>query len=744
MLRSRFFRLSASGLVMASMLVFGLSAGHLAGQEEKPAAADKPAAEKPAPEKPAAEKPADTPALKTPDAAATEAGKVPLSQQQQILAQRYKQFEKTLLQMAEYMRKTDPDRADLLIRALARSKEERIAQQMEAIARLLEEKKEESKEAQYGDALGRQDELMGNLKQLLELLQSENRLKDLEAEKARIRDLLKDLNVVLGKEQDQRSQTERGGDMKRLADGQGKVAGDAKKLVEKIDRQDAERNASGKPGDGKSSDGKSGEPKPGEGKPGEGKDGKDGKGQDGKPGEGKENEGKPGDGKPEEGKPGEGKPGDNKPGEGKPGEGKSGENKPGEGKPGDNKIPQSKPGEGKPGDPKSGEGKPGDGKPGENKPGDAKSGEPKPGENKPGEQKPGENKPGEQKPGEQKPGEQKPGEGQPGESKPGEGKPSEGKPSKGKPSKGKPGQPGEQGKPGEPGEQSDDGDDDQKSDDEQYPKRTPGRKELEQARKEMERAIEELKKQNRDGASAKQDDAIAKLREAKEKLEEILRQLREEERELLLAALEARFQKMLALQLIVYNGTVGLDKTPKAEWNDRHFARSRELANQENEISLEAAKALELLKGEGSSIAFPEAIEQLRQDVLQVVYRLQREDVASLTQGIERDIIESLEELVEALQKEMEKAKKDKQKQQQQQQQGQPEDKALVEKLAELKMLRSLQMRINRRTKRIGQEVETADEKVDKPDLLQQLQGLSGRQAKIQKATYDLSTGKNQ
>ena len=200
---------------------------------------------------------------------------------------------------------------------------------------------------------------------------------------------------------------------------------------------------------------------------------------------------------------------------------------------------------------------------------------------------------------------------------------------------------------------------------------------------------------------------------------------------------------MLALQLIVYNGTVGLDKTPKAEWNDRHFARARELANQENEISLEAAKALELLKGEGSSVAFPEAIEQLRQDVLQVVYRLQREDVASLTQGIERDIIESLEELIEALQKEMEKAKKDKQKQQQQQQQQQ-QDKALVDKLAELKMLRSLQMRINRRTKRIGQEVETADEKVDKPDLLQQLQGLSGRQAKIQKATYDLSTGKNQ
>ena len=210
-----------------------------------------------------------------------------------------------------------------------------------------------------------------------------------------------------------------------------------------------------------------------------------------------------------------------------------------------------------------------------------------------------------------------------------------------------------------------------------------------------------------------------------------------------MAALEARFQKMLALQLIVYTGTVGLDKTPKNEWNTRHFQRSRDLANQENEIALEAAKALELLKGEGSSVAFPEAVEQLRDDVLLVVRRLEREDVADVTQAIERDIIESLEELIEALQKEMEK-KKDKDKPPMPPMPGQPQDPALVDKLAELKMLRSLQMRVNRRTKRIGREVETTTEQAEKPDLLQQLQDLSNRQSKIQKATYDLATGRNQ
>ena len=86
----------------------------------------------------------------------------------------------------------------------------------------------------------------------------------------------------------------------------------------------------------------------------------------------------------------------------------------------------------------------------------------------------------------------------------------------------------------------------------------------------MERAIEELKKQNHDGASKAQDEAIKKLIAAKEKLEEILRQLRDEERELLLLALEARFQKMLAMQKLVYQGTRDLDRIDASAWAERH------------------------------------------------------------------------------------------------------------------------------------------------------------------------------
>src|SRR5205807_2199900 len=66
------------------------------------------------------------------------------------------------------------------------------------------------------------------------------------------------------------------------------------------------------------------------------------------------------------------------------------------------------------------------------------------------------------------------------------------------------------------------------------------------------RKIEEGKKTEaaKDGESAAE-----KLEAARKKLEDLLRQLREEELERLLTELKARCEKMLAMQIQVYNGT---------------------------------------------------------------------------------------------------------------------------------------------------------------------------------------------
>jgi hypothetical protein len=345
--------------------------------------------------------------------------------------------------------------------------------------------------------------------------------------------------------------------------------------------------------------------------------------------------------------------------------------------------------------------------------------------------------------GKQKDG--KPGKGKPGDKKgkSKDGKSKDGQSGKGKSGKGKP-KPKSGSKSGNPqrekSKQKKNAQQAQNDSQQNDPLKTPGRDEIKKALQEMNRAIEKLQKENREGASTDQDKALNELLKAKEKLEEILRQLREEEREILLAALEARFQKMLQLQILVYNGTRALSKTPNTDWGSRQFGRSRELSQRENDIALDAAKALDILKEEGSSVAFPESVAQMREDMLIVARRLEEYHVGDLTQAIEQDIIEALQETIEALQKELEKIKD---KEQQEQQEGEAPDPPLVDNLAELKMLRSLQYRINRRTRQLGRLFKGEQAKEGQGDILKQLRDLAGRQKRIQKATYNIATGRN-
>ena len=593
----------------------------------------------------------------------------PLASSQEAIRARYLRFENTLQQLSEYLRKSDPQRAELLVRTIGKSKEGRVPEQLEKLTILL-------KNDQLGDAIEREEEVIKQMQVMLDLLMSEDRKDEIEKEKARIKDLIRNVDKLIGKQTDARANTERGGDPNDLQKQQQQVADDAQKLVQKIDGQDAIKNAARQ----REKDGK---PKDANAKP---KDSSD-KG-DPKDGHAKDKAGKPTDGK-------DAKPSDDK--SVKPGDDKDKKDK--DGKP-DKNDPKNADKDGKPGDPKD--------------PKDAKPGDPKDG--KPSDPK----------------------DGKPSDS---QGKPKDGKPKDGKPQKGQSGEP--QDMPPQDGDQPKDQDSQDKQDqnDEAKPDKTPGREEVQKAKQEMDRAIEELKRNRKNKASDKQDQALAELLKAKEKLEEILRQLREEERAMVLAALEARFRDMLLRQEAVNNGTLGIHAVPIDKRSDRHRNRAVELARNEDEISLLAAKALTLLKEEGSSVAFPEAVEQIRDDMLTVARRLERADVGEITQNIEADIVESLREILEALQKELEKLKDQKQQQQQQQ----PQEKKpppLVNKLAELKMLRSLQYRVNRRTKQMGRLVE-GEQALD-ADVVSQLRQLSERQAKVQKATHDLATGKNE
>lgn len=267
----------------------------------------------------------------------------------------------------------------------------------------------------------------------------------------------------------------------------------------------------------------------------------------------------------------------------------------------------------------------------------------------------------------------------------------------------------------------------------------PARKRLDAAEQRMREAQKKLEEAQRQGALDKQEEAIRELEQAKAHLEEILRQLREEEMERTLAMLETRFLKMLQMQRTVQEGTQRLDKVPPTQRDHNHEIEAGRLSSRETEIVLEADKALMILREDGTAAAFPEALSQARQDMQQVVERLARAKVDAITQGVEQDVITALEEMLQSLQQ-ARKNLEDK-KQRPSSSQGQPQDPPLVDMLAELRMIRTLQVRVRSRTERYSKLVEA--DQTRNADLIEALRALAEREAQIHRITRDLDTGKN-
>jgi hypothetical protein len=420
--------------------------------------------------------------------------------------------------------------------------------------------------------------------------------------------------------------------------------------------------------------------------------------------EGKKSEAKNSDGKSAEGKPSESESKDGKPGE----QSESNNSEPKEGKPGEQSKSQDK----KPGESESKEGQAGEQSESESKPGEQQAGEPKSGESDSKESS--ESKPGESQSGEEQPSDSKPSDSQ-----------SQGSPSESQ------GQSGESGESGESSESQ-----------EQQKSQSPGEKavqKLRQAQQKMKQAEERLKKAEREKAVEEQEAALRELEQAKAELEKILRQLREEEMERMLVLLEARIRKILDAQNEVYDETVKLDQTTKQMAHHELEIASASLGRKEVQIVNEADRALVLLREDGTSVAFPEALQQAREDMQSVAERLRSVKPDKITQGLEEDIIATLEETLAALQQALKELRE--QKASQQGGGGEPGEQALVDQLAELRMIRALQNRVNDRTEFYDKII--LEDRTFEPELREALDGLAERQEQIFEATRDLDQGTN-
>ena len=414
-----------------------------------------------------------------------------------------------------------------------------------------------------------------------------------------------------------------------------------------------------------------------------------------------------------------------------------------EGSPGEPKEASSKdPDSGSP--PKADSGKSESKKPGSEKsdePAEADENEEPAESDSSGDQKPGQSeseasgKPTEQSDSKQTQPESNSSESKPSESKPSESKPSESTPSQPTPSgqsQSSPAQPQQSGpQPSDPSQ----------------PQTPPSAEEI--AQQQIQRAVEKMRQaeqklaeRQRDVATEKQREAEEELRRAIDELEKILRQLREEEIQRELAKLEARLRKMAAMQSSVLDDTVQLAQTPSTQRNRSTDLKASELGFEEQKITLEADRAMLLLREEGSSVAFPEVISQLIDDTGRVATRLGQTKIDGVTQGIQEDILAALEEMIDAVQQ----AQRDLEEKQQQKQQGQPGqqqqgEEPLVAAIAELKLIRTMQSRIQRSTDRYAGLLQ--EEASSTEEVLPLLRNLSQRQDRLYEITRDLVNKQN-
>ncbi len=277
-------------------------------------------------------------------------------------------------------------------------------------------------------------------------------------------------------------------------------------------------------------------------------------------------------------------------------------------------------------------------------------------------------------------------------------------------------------------------------------KSQPGQQKIQQAQKSMQQAAGGLRRQQADDASRQESKAIKELQEALQEIEERLNQLREETQIEKLARLEARFREMLATQQRLTSQTAALEKK-RAEAggelarSDRNALRAigdderrmdpvkSETESKDRGLAGKAQQALDIIIDDGTSVVFPDVVEQLRDDLISVGNLLAdhlRSD--QYTTNLQKEIEITLEELIEALQKA------------QQQKQGSGGgggggggQEPLLPNSAELKLLRSAQLRINRRTVSLDQ----ARPKTGPLDdvLKRETQKIAERQAEIAEMT---------
>ena len=279
---------------------------------------------------------------------------------------------------------------------------------------------------------------------------------------------------------------------------------------------------------------------------------------------------------------------------------------------------------------------------------------------------------------------------------------------------------------------------------------TPTQRAMQRALERMRQAEERLQQAEREGAIEEQEEAIAELQRLKEELEKILRQLREEELLQTLERLEARFKRMLQQEQTIRAQTERLINELAGEQvpDQRQIKiRADRLANDQQSVIEDAEVALLILREDGTAQAMVESLLQARFDMVDVKTRLEQTSLDTITLHIEDVVIEALQEMLNAIQEAMDELRERMENAENERGEGEGAamgEEPLIAILAELRMIRSMQRRVNDRTERYDNEIKQVLEKPgsDLGPFKRAVEELARQQNRISRILHELRIGR--
>lgn len=238
----------------------------------------------------------------------------------------------------------------------------------------------------------------------------------------------------------------------------------------------------------------------------------------------------------------------------------------------------------------------------------------------------------------------------------------------------------------------------QKSDEAPQPK--PGAEAMQQAAEAMQKAADRLGERQAGPAGQEQKKSLDSMQQALNQLDDALRQVRQDEREETLTAIETRIEQILEQQRAVGTAIEGLGP-PRAEGLDAASRqRVAEGAARQAQVAESARGLHRILVDEGTTVIVPELMQEIAQDMDAVAARLRAEDAGELTRQTMDAILAQLEELLAIVREQSDAARQPPPQPGPSQAQDGP--RPLLPGSAELKLLKSWQVRLNERSRTQG------------------------------------------